>query len=105
MISYQVTLRRREIGIRMAIGAQPADVFRLILRQGLTATLIGIGIGLVFSAAIARLMAKFLYGVSPTDPVTYAAVALLWLLVASAASYLPARRAARVDPVSALQVE
>jgi predicted permease len=105
MICYQVTLRRREIGVRMAIGAQPADVFRLILRQGLTATLIGIGIGLVFSAAIARLMAKFLYGVSPTDPVTYAAVALLWLLVASAASYVPARRAAHVDPVSALQVE
>jgi putative ABC transport system permease protein len=105
MISYQVTLRRREIGVRMAIGAQPADVFRLILRQGLTATLIGIGIGLVFSAAIARLMAKFLYAVSPTDPVTYAAVALLWLLVASAASYLPARRAAHVDSVSALQVE
>ena len=98
MISYHVTLRRREIGVRMAIGARSADVFRLILRQGLGVTLIGIAIGLVLSAAVARLMAKLLYGVSPTAPLTYAAVASLWLLVATAASYLPARRASNVDP-------
>jgi predicted permease len=105
MISYRVTLKRREIGVRMAVGARSADVFRLILRQGLSVTLIGIAIGLVISAAIARLMAKLLYGVSPTDLVTYAAVTLLWLLVATAASYLPARRAANVDPVEVLRSE
>jgi macrolide transport system ATP-binding/permease protein len=105
MISYHVTLRSREIGVRMAIGARAADIFRLILRQGLTVTLIGIAIGLVLSAAIARFMTKLLYGVSPTDPVTYAAVSLLWLLVAAAACYFPARRAARVDPMSVLRTE
>ena len=105
MISYQVTLRGREIGVRMAVGAQSSDVFRLILRQCLGSTLIGIAIGLVFSAAIVRLMANLLYGVSPTDPATYTAVSLLWLLVAVAACYLPARRAARVDPMSVLRTE
>jgi ABC-type antimicrobial peptide transport system permease subunit len=105
MISYHVTLKRREIGIRMAIGARSADVFQLILRQGLGVTLIGIAIGLVLSAGIARVMAKLLYGVSPTDPPTYAAVALLWLLVATAACYLPARRAANVDPTESLRHE
>ena len=105
MISYQVTLRGREIGVRMAVGAQSSDVFRLILRQCLGSTLIGIAIGLVLSAAIVRLMANLLYGVSPTDPATYTAVSLLWLLVAVAACYLPARRAARVDPMSVLRTE
>jgi predicted permease len=105
MISYQVTLRGREIGVRMAVGAQSSDVFRLVLRQCLGSTLIGIAIGLVLSAAVVRLMAKLLYGVSPTDPPTYAAVSLLWLLVAAAACYLPARRAANVDPMSVLKVE
>jgi macrolide transport system ATP-binding/permease protein len=105
MISYQVTLRHREIGVRMAVGARSSDVFRLILRQGLGVTLIGIAAGLMLSAAIARLMAKLLYGVSPTDPVTYAAVASLWLLVAAAACYLPARRAANVDPMEVLRNE
>jgi macrolide transport system ATP-binding/permease protein len=105
MISYHVTLRRREIGVRMAVGAQSGDVFRLILRQGLSTTLIGIAIGLVLSVAIARLMTKLLYGVSPTDFVTYAAVASLWLLVATAACYLPARRASNVDPMEVLRNE
>jgi predicted permease len=105
MISYHVTLRKREIGVRMAIGAQKADIFKLVLRQGLTSTLIGIAIGLVLSAAIARFMAKLLYGVSPTDLITYAAAALLWLLVATVASYLPARRAAQVDPTEILRYE
>ena len=105
MISYHVTLKRREIGVRMAVGARPADVFRLILRQGLGVTLVGIAIGLVLSAAIARLMAKLLCGVSPTDLLTYASVALLWLLVATLACYLPARRAATVDPMEVLRSE
>lgn len=105
MISYQVTLRGREIGIRMAVGAQSSDVFRLILRQCLGSTLIGIAMGLVFSAAIVRLMAKLLYGVSPTDPPTYLAVSLLWLIVSAAACYVPARRAAGVDPMTVLKAE
>jgi putative ABC transport system permease protein len=105
MISYQVTLRRREIGVRMAVGAQPGDVFRLVLRQSMTSTLVGIAIGLILAAAIARLMAKLLYGVSSTDPLTYVAVSLLWLLVAAAACYLPARRASKVDPIAVLKVE
>jgi predicted permease len=105
MIAYQVTLRRRELGVRMAVGAQKNDIFKLVLRQGLTSTLIGIAIGLVLSAAIARLMAKLLYGVSPSDLFTYAAVALLWLLVATAACYLPARRASNVDPMEVLRNE
>ena len=105
MISYHVTLKRGEIGVRMAVGARSADVFRLILRQGLGVTLIGIAIGLVLSAAIARFMTKLLYGVSPTDPITYATVAILWLLVATAASYFPARRAANVDPMKVLRNE
>ena len=105
MISYHVTLKRREIGIRMAIGARSTDVFRLILRQGLGVTLIGIAIGLVISAGVSRLMGKLLYGVSPTDPITYASAAALWLLVAAAACYLPARRAANVDPMEVLRNE
>jgi macrolide transport system ATP-binding/permease protein len=105
MISYHVTLKRREIGIRMAIGARSTDVFRLILRQGLGVTLVGIAIGLALCAAIARLMSKLLYGVSPTDPITYASVAVLWLLVATVACYLPARRAANVDPMQVLRSE
>jgi predicted permease len=103
MIAHHVSLRRREIGIRMAIGARSADVFRLILRQGLTSTLIGIAIGLTVAALITRALSKFLYGVSPTDPITYAAVSLLWLLVGAAACYLPARRAAQVHPMTVLR--
>ncbi|HUE20079.1 MAG TPA: ABC transporter permease [Bryobacteraceae bacterium] len=104
-VAYHVTLRTREIGIRMAVGAQPADVLRMVLRQGLGLTLAGVGIGLAASAGIARTMARLLYGVSPTDVATYAAVSLLWLAVACAACYWPARRAARVEPTIALRYE
>jgi putative ABC transport system permease protein len=105
VVAYQVTLRTREIGIRMAIGAQPADVSRMVLRQGLGLTLVGVGIGLAASVGLARAMARLLFGVSPTDPATYAAVSLAWLMVALGACYLPARRAARVDPAVALRDE
>jgi predicted permease len=105
VVAYHVTLRTREIGIRMAIGAQPADVLRMVLRQGLALTLVGVGIGLAVSVGLARAMARLLYGVSPTDPPTYAAVSVLWLAVAFAACYLPARRASRVDPTVALRYE
>jgi macrolide transport system ATP-binding/permease protein len=105
MIAYHVSLRRREIGVRMAIGAQASDVFRLILRQGLTSTVIGIAIGLAVSALITRALAKFLYGVSPTDPATYALASLLWLCIAAAACYLPARRASKLDSMEVLRNE
>ena len=105
VVACHVTLRTREIGIRMAIGAQPSDVSRMILRQGLALTLVGVGIGLLVSVALARAMARLLYAISPTDPPTYAAVSLLWLAVACAACYLPARRAARVDPAVSLRDE
>jgi putative ABC transport system permease protein len=105
VIAWHVTLRTREIGIRMAIGAQPGDVLRMVLRQGLALTLLGISIGLAASVGLARAMARMLYGVSATDPPTYLAVSLLWLAVAFAACYLPARRAAGVDPTVALRYE
>jgi len=105
VIAYHVTRRTREIGIRMAVGAQPADVLRMVLRQGLALTLVGVAIGLAVSVGLARAMARMLYGVSPTDLPTYAAVSVLWLAVAFAACYLPARRAARVDPTVALRYE
>lgn len=105
VVAYHVTLRTREIGIPMAIGAQPADALRMVLRQGLALTLLGVGIGLAASVGLARGMARLLCGVSPTDPPTYLAVSLLWLAVASAACYLPARRATRVDPTVALRYE
>jgi putative ABC transport system permease protein len=105
VVAYHVTLRTREIGIRMAIGAQPADVLRMVLRQGLALTLVGVGVGLAASVGLARAMARLLYGVSPTDLPTYAAVTVLWLAIASAACYLPARRAARVNPTVALRYD
>ena len=105
IVQYHVTLRTREIGIRMALGARPGEVRRMILRQGLGLTLVGVAVGLAASVVVARAMARLLFGVSPTDLVTYAAVSTLWLAVACAACYWPARRAARVDPTIALRHE
>jgi predicted permease len=101
VIAYIVSERTREIGIRLALGAQQANIMRMILRQGLALALVGTAIGLVGALLVARLMSGLLFGVSPTDPVTFAAVAGILTAVALAACYVPARRAMRVDPTIA----
>lgn len=105
VMAYSVSKRTREIGIRMALGAQRGDVLKLILRQGMVLTVIGLGVGLAASFALTRFFAKLLYGISPTDFATFAAVTLFQVLVALLASYIPARRATRVDPLHALKYE
>jgi ABC-type antimicrobial peptide transport system permease subunit len=105
VIAYLVAGRTREIGIRMALGADRRAVARLVLRGAVKLALLGVLIGFVSAVALTRLMANMLYGVSPTDPLTYLAISVLLLLVALAASYIPARRAMRVDPVIALRYD
>ncbi|HUJ51857.1 MAG TPA: FtsX-like permease family protein, partial [Bryobacteraceae bacterium] len=103
VIAYSVSRRTREIGIRMAIGADPGKVARLVLRQGLTLTMIGAAIGLALALAISKLLASLLTGVSSRDPLVYLLAATLVAAVSLLACYVPARRAARVDPVEALR--
>ncbi|MGC9951326.1 MAG: FtsX-like permease family protein [Bryobacteraceae bacterium] len=105
VLSYLAGQRTHEIGIRMALGAQRSDVLRLILGHGAKMALIGVAVGVVASLALTRLMDKLLFGVSAYDPLTFIAVACLLILVALAASYIPARRAMRVDPTVALRYE
>ena len=105
VMSYAVSQRTHEIGIRMALGAAPRDIFKLVVGQGLAQTVIGLLLGLALSFAVTRAMSQMLYGVTPTDPVTFAAISLLLAAVALLACYVPARRATRVDPMVALRHE
>jgi putative ABC transport system permease protein len=105
VLSYTVTQRTRELGIRLALGAAPGAVRRMVVRQGLALVVTGLLIGLAGSLAVVRVMTSLLYGVAPTDPLTFTAVGALLVSVAVAASYLPARRATRVNPIIALRAE
>jgi ABC-type antimicrobial peptide transport system permease subunit len=103
VLSYMVGQRSKEIGVRMALGAQKFDVMRMVLKDGARMTLAGILIGLVGALALTRLMGTMLYGVRPTDPLTFISVAALLGIIALLACYLPARRAMKVDPMEALR--
>jgi putative ABC transport system permease protein len=105
VMSYAVTQRTQEIGIRMALGANTMDVLKLILRNGMMLVILGVGIGIVGAFALTRLMTTMLFGVTASDSVTMFLVSLVLIVVALLACFIPARRASRVDPLVALRYE
>jgi putative ABC transport system permease protein len=105
VLSYSVARRTREMGLRMSLGARTGDVLRLVIRQGMTLTLVGVAIGIALSALATGLLSSLLFEVSPTDPATFAGVSLVLSLVALLACLVPAWRATRADPVIALRTE
>jgi len=102
VISYSVSQRQREICIRMALGASPATVLRLVLHETLRLAVVGVALGIFGAVVLTRLVASLLFGVTPTDPLTFGAVVAVLTAVAALAGYLPAARAARIEPISAL---
>ena len=105
VVAYFVGLRTREFGVHLALGAERRDVLKLVVKQGMRLSLPGVVIGLVAALGVSRVLSSLLYGVRPTDPITYIAVALVLTAVTLLASYLPARRATKVDPMVALRYE
>jgi putative ABC transport system permease protein len=105
VMAYLVTQGTRELGIRLALGATPADISRLVVRQGMALAIAGVALGLAGAFALTRLIRSLLFGVQPSDPVTYVAIAALLAVIALVASYIPARRAAHIDPMVSLRWE
>jgi ABC-type antimicrobial peptide transport system permease subunit len=105
VLAYAVRRRVREIGIRMALGAQLTDVLRMVVTEGMTPTLIGVAIGLAGALALGRVLATLIYGIQATDPLTIASVSVLLIVIAMVASLIPAYRATHIEPVKALREE